>query len=95
MNELLDTLNVAVQTQSWVTVAAAGALVLVSLAALVLKALKRPVPVLDTILSLGMGLLKVLPKKAPPPPADPSKDGVLAVVKIEDSRDSRKLPPSP
>ena len=86
MDNLLELLNEAVQSQSWVSVAAIAVLVVGSLAALVLKALKRPVPILDTLIELGKKLLPMLPKKSPPPPADPSKDGLAAVVKIEDQR---------
>ena len=92
MNELLEMLSVAVQSQSWLIVVAAAVLLLLSVPIVVLKAINKPVPLLDTLLELGKGLVKVLPKKAPPAPADPSKDGVAAVVKIEDAR---KGPPAP
>ncbi len=86
MNELLDLLNESVQSGSWMVVVGAAVLMAGSIATVVLKAIGKPVPVLDTLLELGKGLVKMLPKKAPPPPADPSKDGVAAVVKIEDQR---------
>lgn len=86
MNELLDLLSESVQSQSWLVVVGASVLLLGTVATAVLKALKKPVPLIDTLLELGKSLVKVLPKKAPPPPADPSKDGVAAVVKIEDAR---------
>lgn len=92
MNELLEMLSVAVQSQSWLIVVAAAVLLLLSVAIVVLKAINKPVPLLDTLLELGKGLVKVLPKKAPPAPVDPAKDGVAAVVKIEDAR---KGPPVP
>lgn len=91
MNELLDLLNESVQSGSWMVVVGAAVLMAGSIATVVLKALGKPVPILDTLLELGKGLVKMLPKKAPPPPADPSKDGVAAVVKIED----RRGPPAP
>lgn len=91
MNELLDLLNESVQSGSWMVVVGAAVLMAGSIATVVLKALGKPVPILDTLLELGKGLVKMLPKKAPPPPADPSKDGVAAVVKIED----RRGPPTP
>lgn len=91
MDNLLDLLNGAVSSQDWLQTAAIAVLVALSLTAVVLKALKKPVPLLDTLLDLGKGLLKVLPKKSPPPPADPAKDGLAAVVKFEDKRG----PPEP
>ncbi len=86
MDNLLELLSDAVQSQSWLSVVAIAVLFLGSVAAVVLKALKQPVPILDTLLELGKKLLPMLPKKSPPPPADPSKDGLAAVVKIEDQR---------
>lgn len=88
---LLDMLSHAVAAQDWLQTAAIAVLVVMSLAAVVLKALKKPVPILDSLLELGKGLVKVLPKKSPPPPADPAKDGLAAVVKFEDKRG----PPAP
>lgn len=92
MNELLELLSGAVQSQSWLIVVAAAVLLALSVTIVVLKAINKPVPLLDTLLELGKGVVKVLPKKAPPPPVDPSKDGVAAVVEI---KDARKGPPAP
>lgn len=89
MDDLLNQLGQLVQSQDWLSVALVAALVLLSLAMVVLKALGKNIPILGTILDLGKGVLKVLPKKAPPPPADPSKDGLAAVVKIEDKREPK------
>ena len=89
MDDLLNQLGQLVQSQDWLSVAVVSALVLLSLATVVLKALGKNIPILGTILDLGKGVLKVLPKKAPPPPADPSKDGLAAVVKIEDKREPK------
>lgn len=85
MDELLKLLGDAVQSQSWLVVAAVSVLVLLSLAITVLKMLKKDVPILGTVLDLGKGLVKVLPKKEAPAPADPSKDGIAAVVKVEET----------
>lgn len=89
MDDLLNQLGQLVQSQDWLSVAVVSALVLLSLAMVVLKALGKNIPILGTILDLGKGVLKVLPKKAPPPPADPDKDGLAAVVKIEDKREPK------
>lgn len=89
MDDLLNQLSVLVQSQDWLSVALVAALVLLSLAMVVLKALGKNIPILGTIVDLGKGVLKVLPKKAPPPPADPAKDGLAAVVKIEDKREPK------
>jgi len=85
MDELLTLLGDAVQSQSWLVVAVVSVLVLLSLAITVLKLLKKDVPILGTVLDIGKGLVKVLPKKEPPAPADPSKDGIAAVVKVEET----------
>lgn len=85
MDELLKLLGDAVQSQSWLVVAVVSVLVLLSLAITVLKLLKKDVPILGTVLDLGKGLVKVLPKKEVPAPADPSKDGIAAVVKVEET----------
>lgn len=90
-SNLLDMLNAAVQSSDWVSVVAVGALIVLSLVVIVLKALKKPVPVLDSVLEVGKGLVKVLPKKEPPAPVDSSKTGLAAVVKIDDKRE---VPPN-
>lgn len=89
MDDLLNQLGQLVQSQDWLSVAVVSALILVSVAGVVLKALGKSVPILNTVVDLGKGVLKVLPKKAPPPPADPAKDGLAAVVKIEDKREPK------
>ena len=92
MDDLLNQLSLLVQSQDWLSVTVVAVLVLLSAAIVVLKALGKIIPILGTILELGKGLLKVLPKKTPPPPADPAKDGLAAVVKIDDKRDPPKSP---
>lgn len=79
-------LNDALAGQNWMAVAAISAVMVLMLVSIVLKALGKGVPVLDTLVSMGKGLVKVLPKKAPPPPADPAKDGVAAVVPVEEKK---------
>lgn len=90
MEELLKLLSDAVASQSWMTVVVISVVVLASVVSVVLKALKRPVPLLDSALSIARGAIKMLPKKDLPPPADPSKDGVAAVVAVEKSEDAPK-----
>ena len=86
MNDLLDLLNSAVQSQNWVLVAAVAVLLLLSIAVVVLKALNKDVPILGTILDLGKGLVKFIPGKAPPPVPVGEADGIAKVVPIEDAR---------
>jgi hypothetical protein len=83
MDELLKMLSDAVASQNWLVVVAVSIVVLLAVTSMVLKALKKPVPVLDSVVSLAEAGVKMLPKKDPPPPADPSKDGVSAVVPVE------------
>lgn len=84
MDELLTQLSDAVAAQNWIVVVPVAALVLVSIVSVVLKALGKPVPILDSILNLGKGVVKVLPAKKAPAPVDPAKDGIANVVKITD-----------
>jgi len=90
MEDLLKQLSDAVASQNWLTVVVVSAVVLASVVSVVLKALKRPVPLLDSVLNVAKGAVKMLPKKDPPPPADPAKDGVAAVVPVEKSEDTLK-----
>jgi len=90
MEELLKLLSDAVASQNWLTVVVVSLVVLASLASIILKALKKPVPVLDSVVDLAKAGVKMLPKKDPPPPVDPSKDGVSAVVPVEKSEDTLK-----
>lgn len=87
MNELLDTLNTAVQTQNWVLLALVAVLIVGGIVSVILKAMGKSVPIVDTLLELGKSLIKVVPaKKAPEPkPGEPS--GIAAVVKIDDKRE--------
>jgi nicotinamide riboside transporter PnuC len=84
MDELIQQLSDAVQSQNWLVVVVASVLAALAIVSIVLKALKKPVPILDTLLELGKGLVKILPAKKAPAPVDPSKDGVNAVVPVED-----------
>jgi hypothetical protein len=84
MQELLNSLSEAVAAQNWIVVVVVSVLVLLTLAALILKALGRDVPILGTIIDLGRGVVQFLPKKAPPAPVDPSKQGVAGVVEVKD-----------
>jgi hypothetical protein len=55
----------------------------------VLKALGKDVPIIDSLLEAVVGLVEKLraSKNAAPPPADPSKpDGIAAVVPIETAK---------
>ena len=53
MDELLKMLSDAVASQNWLTVAAVSVVLVAGLASVVLKALKKPVPILDTLLDLA------------------------------------------
>jgi len=89
MEELLQSLSDAVASQSWLTVVVVSLVVLASVASLILKALKKPVPILDSVIDVAKGAVKMLPKKSPPPPADPSKDGLAAIVPIKKSEEDK------
>ena len=90
MEELLKVLSDAVASQNWLSVVVVSVVVLASVASLVLKALKKPVPLLDSVLDIAKTGVKLLPKKDPPPPADPSKDGIAAIVPVEKPEDTLK-----
>lgn len=90
MEELLKVLSDAVASQNWLSVVVVSVVVLASLASIILKALKKPVPVLDSALEIAKAGVKLLPKKDPPPPADPSKDGIAAIVPVEKPEDTLK-----
>ena len=90
MDELLKMLSDAVQSQSWLVVVVVSLLLVLSLVVVVLKAMKKDIPILGTMLDLGKGLVKVLPKKEAPAPADPSKVGVAAVVPVEKVEETLK-----
>ena len=90
MDELLKMLSDAVASQNWLVVVAVSLVVLASVVSLVLKALKKPVPALDSVVDLAKAGVQMLPKKDPPPPADPSKEGVAGVVPVVKPEDTLK-----
>lgn len=88
MDDLMQMLSDAVAGQNWPVVVVLAVLVVLSLVAVVLKMLGKDVPILDKLLDLGKGIVKMLPAKKEPPPVEPDKDGVSNVVPIRD--DSQK-----
>lgn len=72
-------INQSVVAKDWVTL---GVAVVVLVVPIVLKALGKNVPVVDTVISWVRGVLAARAKQpvAPPPPS--GKDGVEAVVPV-------------
>ena len=77
MNDLLEIVDAAAQSQDWVILAIAAVLIIVPI---VLKALGKKVPLVDAALSLAVGVLKSVKRKQPPPPE--VEGGVGAVVPV-------------
>lgn len=77
MESVLDTLNQAAQQGDWLVLTIGGVAVVASI---VLKALGKSIPVVDSIIGLA---LKVLPsiRKQPKPEAQP---GIESVVDVKD-----------
>jgi len=86
MDELMNMLSDAVASQNWLTVVAVAMVILAGGASVVLKALKKPVPILDTLLELAKGGLKLLPKKEAPKPAEGEASGIAKVVPVEEEK---------
>lgn len=82
MDELLKLLSDAVATQNWLVVVPVALVLVLGVVSAVLKALKKPVPILDTIIDLARGGIKLLPKKEAPKPPE-GGDGVASVVPVE------------
>ena len=74
----------AAQNKDWLTLAIAAVLLIVPV---VMKALGKKVPLLDSGLDLVAKILPALKKKpVEPPPAEGEKQGLAAVVPIEDAK---------
>ncbi len=85
MDALLSQLSEAVASQNWLVVVAVSVVLLAGLVSVVLKAIGKPVPLLDTLIDFAKRILPSLPKKAPPAPA-PEKQGVAAIVPVEETK---------
>lgn len=85
MDDFLNMLSDAVASQNWLLVVAMSVVFVGGIVSLILKAIGKPVPILDKILDLAKGMLKFTPKKDAPAPAPGSPEGVAAVVKVEEA----------
>lgn len=83
MDEFLNMLSDAVATQNWFLVVGICVVFVLGVVRMVLKAMGKPFPILDSVLELAKGALKFVPKKAPPAPAPGEPTGVAAVVPVE------------
>lgn len=83
MDETLNMLNAAAQSQDWL---ALGLLSLVVVVPVVLKAMGKKVPFVDTAVSAVLAFVKSKKPKEPPPPAKDEKTGLEAVVKVEEKK---------
>lgn len=78
--DLNQIINDAAQGHDWLVLAIAAVLLIVPV---VMKALGKKVPIVDTILDLGLKVLPLLKKKPVEPPADPSQpQGIAKVVEV-------------
>lgn len=87
MNDILTIIDTAAQSQDWVILAIASVVLIVPI---VLKALGKKVPLVDAGVSLVVGILKGMKRKAPPPLPEGEKDGVAAVVPVKDVSEQPK-----
>jgi hypothetical protein len=85
MDELLNQLSEAVASQNWLVVVIVGVVLALALVSVVLKAIGKPVPLLDTLLDFAKRVIPSLPKKAPPAPVD-GKQGVAAIIPVEETK---------
>jgi hypothetical protein len=84
MDELLALLNDAAANQNWPVLAAGVVLLAVPI---VLKAIGKPVPILDQAIPTAIKFLKGIKKPAPKPETLPeNQPGLSNVVNIEDAR---------
>lgn len=88
MDDLLSSLTDAASRGDWLQVAVMAVVAVAVLVAAGLKVAGKQVPVLDKLIDLAKGLLKLLPKKqVEAKPGDPQ--GVEAVVKVEAESDKK------
>lgn len=83
MDELLTVINDAAASGNWLVLAFAVVLLAVPI---VLKALKKPVPIVDQLIPVLVGLLKRFRKDPPPEQKPEAQGGIAAVVPIESAR---------
>lgn len=84
MDDTLTLLNSAAQTQDWL---ALGLLVVAIAVPVVLKAMGKKVPFVDTAVSAVIAFVKSKKPKEPPPPAKDEKQGLAAVVDVAEKKD--------
>lgn len=83
MDEMIQQLSEAVARGDWPQVVGLTVIVLGTLVGAGLKIARKPVPVLDQVVSLTKAALKMLPKKEQVAPAEGEKQGVEAVVEVK------------
>lgn len=83
MDGVMEMLNAAAQSQDWL---ALGLLAVAVVVPVVLKAMGKKVPFVDTAVSAIVAFVKSKKPKEPPPPAKDEKTGLEAVVKVEDKK---------
>ena len=86
MHEILALLNDAAAQKDWVVLAILGAAVIVPV---VLKALGKHVPLVDTVIEWVVAILKAR-KKALPPTPEGEVEGVAKVLPIKDVSEQPK-----
>jgi hypothetical protein len=87
MDELLALLNDAASTQNWPVLAAGVVLLAVPI---VLKAIGKPVPILDQVLPTAVKFLKGMKKPAPKPEEQPeNQPGLAAVIQIDKAKEDK------
>lgn len=86
MDETLTLLNNAAQAQDWLALVL---LALVVVVPVVLKAMGKKVPFVDTAVSAIVAFVKSKKPKEPPAPAKDEKTGLEAVVKVEEKKDGK------
>jgi len=87
MDELLSLLNDAASTQNWPVLAAGVVLLAVPI---VLKAIGKPVPILDQALPAAVKFLKGIKKPAPKPEEQPeNQPGLAAVIQIDKAKEDK------
>ena len=87
MSDIVEIIDVAAQSKDWIVLAIASVLLIVPI---VLKALGKHVPLVDSAVELVLGILKGMKRKAPPPLPPGEKDGVAAIVPVKDVSEQPK-----
>ncbi len=84
MDDTLTLLGNAAQAQDWL---ALGLLAVAVVVPVVLKAMGKKIPFVDTAVSAVIAFVKSKKPKEPPPPAKDEKQGLAAVVVVEEKKD--------